>query len=518
MKQKFVPRVIAFALSLSLALTMFVPMTVTAAETVVFSLADYIAEYGLAVGDTLPDISEETGLAVEGSGRVTVAANNSLFVELDGDDVWRGMSVNFAQLGILSGDQVTVSVRRPTGVTPNARLVLRSGRTNYDQSSWAVSPALNAGDSHTFTIGITPAHLVTAIPGSWAANELERIRIQHEQGTTVTSDFYVTDIKVIRGGAAVSQTPEKHVFEGDVIYSFLDDPDAAKLAQGSTFIESDLAAFGITSGSNHTITVVENPYGGNALRFTRRANEWDGLNLLWRELGLTDGAYDIMVVGNIELQGPSDPADFVLDGSSNPWGWIGEEEWPDDSTGDFELVRTFIIQGGEVHSEYAGAIGGNIRMRPPRVLNNYSIYQVVVVPTGATIPALPPRRAVTPPPQTTTILLTIESRTATVNGATQTLDAAPFIASSRTMVPFRFIGEAIGATVDWTPAAGGNQGIAHFIQGATRIDLPIGVALPNDMGTPVIVDGRTFVPARFVAESFGATIVPALPNVTITLN
>ncbi|MCL2456862.1 MAG: copper amine oxidase N-terminal domain-containing protein, partial [Defluviitaleaceae bacterium] len=443
MKQKFVSRAIAFAVGFSLVLSMLVPMAVPAAETVVFSLANYISAHGLTVGDYLPDISEETGLSVAGSGRVTVTANNSLFVELDGSDVWRGMDLNIEQLGIQAGDQVTVSIRRPAGVPANARIVLRSGKTNYDQPSWAVSPALNAGDVHTFTIGITPAHIVTAIPGAWALNDPETIRIRHEQDTNVASDFYVTDIKITRGGTAVSQTPQRPVFEGGVIYSFLDDPDAAKMVQGSTFIDSDISVFAKTSGGNHSITVVPNPYGGNALRFTDRTNEWDGVDFLWRELGLENGTYDIKVVGNVEFTGSFAP-DFALAGSSSPWAWLGEEEFPDDATGDFEMIRTFMIQGGEVHSEYAGAIGGNIRMRPPEVRNSYSIYQVVVVPSGVKMPALPARRSVpaptpaptpTPPPQTgTTIQLTIDSTTATVNGTARTLDAAPFITGGRTMV------------------------------------------------------------------------------------
>ncbi|MBQ7660780.1 MAG: copper amine oxidase N-terminal domain-containing protein, partial [Clostridia bacterium] len=52
----------------------------------------------------------------------------------------------------------------------------------------------------------------------------------------------------------------------------------------------------------------------------------------------------------------------------------------------------------------------------------------------------------------TEVKLTIGSNTAYVNGQTQLLDAAPVIDNGRTLMPLRFIAEAMGATVDWDPA------------------------------------------------------------------
>lgn len=47
------------------------------------------------------------------------------------------------------------------------------------------------------------------------------------------------------------------------------------------------------------------------------------------------------------------------------------------------------------------------------------------------------------------ISLQIGSNQATVNGQPQTLDVAPFLVGSRTLVPLRFIAQALGAAVDW---------------------------------------------------------------------
>lgn len=48
-----------------------------------------------------------------------------------------------------------------------------------------------------------------------------------------------------------------------------------------------------------------------------------------------------------------------------------------------------------------------------------------------------------------TVSLTIGSTQATINGQSQILDVAPFLVGSRTLVPLRFIAQALGATVDW---------------------------------------------------------------------
>ena len=48
-----------------------------------------------------------------------------------------------------------------------------------------------------------------------------------------------------------------------------------------------------------------------------------------------------------------------------------------------------------------------------------------------------------------TISLHIGSNQATVNGQPQTLDSPPFVEGSRTLVPLRFVAQALGASVDW---------------------------------------------------------------------
>lgn len=97
----------------------------------------------------------------------------------------------------------------------------------------------------------------------------------------------------------------------------------------------------------------------------------------------------------------------------------------------------------------------------------------------------------------------------TLNGEALAFDVPPQLIDNRTMVPLRKIFEAMGAVVDWnndtqtvTAIKGDERVIATinsknvYISGDTKtLDVP-----------PMVVDERTLVPVRFVAESFGANV------------
>ena len=89
-------------------------------------------------------------------------------------------------------------------------------------------------------------------------------------------------------------------------------------------------------------------------------------------------------------------------------------------------------------------------------------------------------------------------------------DALPFIdGSGRIQTPTRFIGEELGATVSWDQE--GQK--ATFVLGDKKLTLYIGKreyelnGETKQMDTVALLkEGRTFVPARYVAEAFGATV------------
>ena len=89
------------------------------------------------------------------------------------------------------------------------------------------------------------------------------------------------------------------------------------------------------------------------------------------------------------------------------------------------------------------------------------------------------------------------------------LDAAPAIVDGRTMVPLRFIGEALGAEVIWD----GETRQVIYITEARRILLTVGqryVLIDGQTveidAEPRIIGGRTMVPVRFVGQWLGAAV------------
>jgi len=104
----------------------------------------------------------------------------------------------------------------------------------------------------------------------------------------------------------------------------------------------------------------------------------------------------------------------------------------------------------------------------------------------------------------TELRLEIGSTTFTRNGMPSASDAAPFIdpVHSRTMVPLALIGEALGAQVTWEEATRTVLIVRDGITLTIQVDSP----LPDGMGMPEIVGGRTFVPIAYVANQLGANV------------
>ena len=104
-------------------------------------------------------------------------------------------------------------------------------------------------------------------------------------------------------------------------------------------------------------------------------------------------------------------------------------------------------------------------------------------------------------------------------------DALPYInEDNRTLVPVRFVSEALGATVDWQE---GTQ-LVTISKGSTRIALRIGdnFAIINNSTSDskvtfdteaVLKDSRTFVPLRFVSETLNCSVDWDSTSRTVTI-
>lgn len=112
------------------------------------------------------------------------------------------------------------------------------------------------------------------------------------------------------------------------------------------------------------------------------------------------------------------------------------------------------------------------------------------------------------------LVLTIDRATALSSDTMKNLDASPFIKEGRTLVPFRFIGEELGAEIDWIPESRTVTYQRGDGENAVMIEMVIGQSMATVNGqrvpidrnptvAPEIVNGRTVVPVRFISEALG---------------
>jgi len=110
------------------------------------------------------------------------------------------------------------------------------------------------------------------------------------------------------------------------------------------------------------------------------------------------------------------------------------------------------------------------------------------------------------------LIFTINETIFLLNGDHRTAVGAPFLEGARTMVPLRTIAESTGAGVEWcddTQAA-----IIHLYRSPLyasgihqpTLTIPISAPLPNNMGSVMLINARTFVPLRFIMEAMDADV------------
>ena len=123
------------------------------------------------------------------------------------------------------------------------------------------------------------------------------------------------------------------------------------------------------------------------------------------------------------------------------------------------------------------------------------------------------------------IKLTIGDPFMSVNGVSMEVDEGrgtkPVIVNSRTLLPIRAVVESLGGVIGWE---GTEKKVTINIDGSTielwinnKTMLVNGIEIENDVA-PIIINSRTFLPLRFVAENAGCEVgwEDATKTVTIT--
>jgi len=98
------------------------------------------------------------------------------------------------------------------------------------------------------------------------------------------------------------------------------------------------------------------------------------------------------------------------------------------------------------------------------------------------------------------------------NAQTQIMDVLPVIQNGRTLVPIRFIAEALGAEVDWIPGTEYAPAFAVIVLHGNELRFPLNGEIAPELAAlgmdvpPQVMNNRTMVPLRFITEFFGALV------------
>lgn len=202
-----------------------------------------------------------------------------------------------------------------------------------------------------------------------------------------------------------------------------------------------------------------------------------------------------------------------------------------------EIASTAVVVRGHVENDSTLEVGG----RPVTDIATDGSFAISVslvrgknsIPVTATDKAGNTRRLAIVVTSTVNashvVVLAVGSSTMTVDGMSQAIDpgstTAPVILRGRTMVPISAIMNAIGGTAAWNASSR----TVTLKLGTDTVVLTIGqpAALVNGRTVridsqdakvvPVIQNGRTMVPVRFVSESLGATVSWDAPTRRVTL-
>lgn len=178
------------------------------------------------------------------------------------------------------------------------------------------------------------------------------------------------------------------------------------------------------------------------------------------------------------------------------------------------------LPAGQPNAESDGKTTAVSPIQPPttqqpttKPTGTNSTSQPISGPGGQTASSQPSSEPAATPaanPKQVTIQLTIDSPHAVINGTDFILEKAPFIVNEgTTLVPVRFVTEALGARVEWN----GSEQKVTLRHSNLAIELWIDktAALLNEKpmeleAAPILLDGVTLVPLRFVVESFNQQI------------
>jgi len=467
------------------------------------SLPDGVYSYGqgrwgqLGHGDR--DLVRDVPTRIEGLDNVKAVAAGGYhsLVLLQNGDVYSFGENNYGQLGL--GDKERRLVPEKIAGISNAKDVI-AGRSHsfillengdlygfgYDYAGWLgegvdeekLTPTRVAGISNVKKVAAGERHTLALLENgdvySFGLRDSGRLGLGPDVPQHVTTPMKIPFPDKARDVAANSAHSLVVLENGDV-YSFghsrggrlgIIDPPGATAYDTPHKIEGLGPAKAVATGDIHSLVLLENgdlyTFGGNSYgqlghgdtedrSFPTRVDALSGVAAI---VDSTYGAHSLVQLENGEL--------YSFGAGSNGQLGHGDREQKTTPT----LIETF--QGSNVLDFAAGdrhclvvvatpsitiKIDGELLHTdvPPVIIDGRTMVplRAIFEALGIDVEWIAETRTIIGTTEDTRIELTVDSTTALVNGEVVTLDVPATIMDGRTLVPVRFIAESTGAGVEW---------------------------------------------------------------------
>ncbi|MGN0181330.1 MAG: endo-1,4-beta-xylanase [Candidatus Ornithomonoglobus sp.] len=237
----------------------------------------------------------------------------------------------------------------------------------------------------------------------------------------------------------------------DSIEVFVDENNAK-----TTYYEEDDAQFRVSCENNHSFGT-----NGTEDRIKSAVKKVDGGYVVEAAIKFNSPKKAGDVIGfdaqvNDDGAGDGNRTSIAKFNDITDLSWGNTENW-----GELELSMDGSVTGGEEPEAAAEQTEDEIKVIlngsaltfdvPPVIMNERTLvpFRKLFEELGAEVEYIGDGRYVNAVKGETSISLQIDNTSVTVNGAEQTLDAAPVIIDDRTLVPLRFAAECLDAEVDW---------------------------------------------------------------------
>ena len=297
---------------------------------------------------------------------------------------------------------------------------------NFDETSGAITAKSDekyVGSNITVTATDSRYNLV-ANAAVTVANDAKELQFATKTGE-VNVNNRITVMVVDEDGNRVAVGGNGTATATEISYVILDKPEGAKVTVNTASVDNNL-----TSAGSFKMDLTSNKIGNVA----------------------------VQAIVKVTNRNTADKNTPIYDKAGNVIGYVGADNTQQYVTKYYTGTGIFAIGNGSAGDVVVMSVGSNEIVindkkaaidAAPIVKNDRTFvpFRALAEAFGAEVAYDEATQAVTAELNGVKVVMTIGSATYTVNGAEKTMDVAPFINGSRTMVPVRFVAEAFGIKV-----------------------------------------------------------------------